>query len=111
MALRVASAADVASRARCKPPCLSSRPSPRCSAQTSDAASYILFGAGALVLLAVPLPFVTRSTYMDENAVQPAQVNTYWSWGEVQHADALAADVERWIAEPSLCALGRRPPV
>ncbi|CAE7168512.1 unnamed protein product [Rhizoctonia solani] len=36
-----------------------------------------------------------RGTYIDENALQPGQVNTYWSWREVHAADRYLEDLEK----------------
>ena len=38
-------------------------------------------------LLVTPSPLLGRTTYIDENALQPSQVNTYYSWADVHKAD------------------------
>jgi hypothetical protein len=38
-------------------------------------------------MLLFPIPLLSQGTYIDENALQPAQVNTYWNWGDVHTAD------------------------
>ncbi|KZT68147.1 Gaa1-like protein [Daedalea quercina L-15889] len=38
-------------------------------------------------MIAIPLPTLGQGTYIDENALQPGQVNTYWHWGDVHRAD------------------------
>ncbi|KAF9526996.1 Gaa1-like protein [Crepidotus variabilis] len=55
----------------------------------------ILFLIGYLWLLVLPLPRLGQRTYMDENALQPAQVNTYWNWDDVHAADNYLDHVER----------------
>ncbi|KAL0946673.1 hypothetical protein HGRIS_012862 [Hohenbuehelia grisea] len=54
----------------------------------------LLFIGGYVWMLAIPSPELGRGTYIDENALQPAQVNTYWSWGEVHSADKYLAKLE-----------------
>ncbi|QRW27475.1 GPI transamidase component GAA1 [Rhizoctonia solani] len=46
-----------------------------------------LFLTGTIWMCCIPLPQMGRGTYIDENALQPGQVNTYWSWREVHAAD------------------------
>lgn len=62
-----------------------------------------LFVIGYAWMLLIPLPMLSQGTYIDENALQPAQVrvhiacllhglmepqvNTYWNWGDVHTAD------------------------
>ncbi|KDQ60997.1 hypothetical protein JAAARDRAFT_125289 [Jaapia argillacea MUCL 33604] len=45
-------------------------------------------------MLLVPLPFLSQGTYIDENALQPGAVNTYWSWGDVHRADRYLEGLE-----------------
>ncbi|KAH9998091.1 Gaa1-like protein [Russula compacta] len=52
-----------------------------------------LLTAGYLWLLALPLPQLGIDTYIDENALQPSQVNTYWNWVDVHRADRVLEDV------------------
>ncbi|GAA5846836.1 hypothetical protein JCM3766R1_004665, partial [Sporobolomyces carnicolor] len=57
----------------------------------------LLFVAGILYALALPLPQLGRGHYISENALQPAQVNTYWSWADVHVADLFDHDVvDKW---------------
>ncbi|KAJ3545014.1 hypothetical protein NM688_g5678 [Phlebia brevispora] len=35
-----------------------------------------------------------QRTYIDENALQPGQVTTYWGWGDVHHADQYLTQLE-----------------
>ncbi|GAA6018826.1 hypothetical protein JCM11491_006877 [Sporobolomyces phaffii] len=56
----------------------------------------LLFVAGVLYTLALPLPELGRRHYISENALQPAQVNTYWSWADVHVADLFDNDVAKW---------------
>lgn len=46
-----------------------------------------LFTLGYAWMLLIPIPLLSQGTYIDENALQPAQVNTYWNWGDVHTAD------------------------
>jgi hypothetical protein len=48
-----------------------------------------------LWLLALPLDRWGRTTYFDENAIQPGQVKTYWDWGDVHLADQWLAGIEK----------------
>ncbi|KAI9454996.1 Gaa1-domain-containing protein [Lactarius psammicola] len=52
-----------------------------------------LLVTGSLWLLALPLSRLQTGTYIDENALQPSQVNTYWNWEDVQRADRFLQDV------------------
>ncbi|EKM82543.1 hypothetical protein AGABI1DRAFT_52781 [Agaricus bisporus var. burnettii JB137-S8] len=54
----------------------------------------ILLAVGYLWLLILPSSRLGRGTYMDENALQPAQVNTYWNWGDVNAADRYLEQLE-----------------
>ncbi|KAF5389808.1 hypothetical protein D9757_003700 [Collybiopsis confluens] len=53
-----------------------------------------LFFAGYIWMLAIPSSQLDRGVYFDENAMQPAQVNTYWSWKEVHDADRFLDQLE-----------------
>ncbi|KAI9064414.1 Gaa1-domain-containing protein [Trametes sanguinea] len=55
----------------------------------------LLFAVGYLLLLVIPSSQLGQGTYIDENALQPGQVNTYWNWGEVHHADRILEDLEQ----------------
>ncbi|KZT28433.1 Gaa1-domain-containing protein [Neolentinus lepideus HHB14362 ss-1] len=52
---------------------------------------------GLIWMLAIPLPMLSQGTYIDENALQPAQVNTYWDWADVHRADRYLDQVEEWV--------------
>jgi len=54
-----------------------------------------LLAAGYLWMVAIPLPTLGQRTYIDENALQPGQVNTYWSWEDVHHADRFLEALEQ----------------
>ncbi|GLB34825.1 putative gpi-anchor transamidase [Lyophyllum shimeji] len=53
-----------------------------------------LLFAGYIWMLIIPSPRLGRRTYIDENALQPGQVNTYWNWGEVHAADQYLEKLE-----------------
>ncbi|KAH9901364.1 Gaa1-domain-containing protein [Cubamyces lactineus] len=55
----------------------------------------LLFTVGYLWLLVIPSSRLGQGTYIDENALQPGQVNTNWNWGEVHHADRILEDLEQ----------------
>ncbi|KAF7304974.1 hypothetical protein MKEN_01212100 [Mycena kentingensis (nom. inval.)] len=55
---------------------------------------WTLFVAGYLWMLALPSHYLGRRIYIDENALQPGQVNTYWNWGDVAKADGYLAQLE-----------------
>ncbi|KAI0374870.1 Gaa1-domain-containing protein [Pilatotrama ljubarskyi] len=55
----------------------------------------LLFTVGYLWLLVIPSSRLGQGTYIDENALQPGQVNTYWNWEEVHRADKILADLEQ----------------
>ncbi|TEB26622.1 Gaa1-domain-containing protein [Coprinellus micaceus] len=55
----------------------------------------LLFLVGYLWMVAIPYPDLGRTTYIDENALQPAQVSTYWDWADVHNADRYLDDLER----------------
>ncbi|KAM6500391.1 Gaa1-like, GPI transamidase component domain containing protein [Amanita muscaria] len=55
----------------------------------------VLFVVGYAWIISVPSPRLARGTYMDENALQPAQVNMYWNWGDVNNADRYLEELER----------------
>ncbi|KAF8892461.1 Gaa1-like protein [Infundibulicybe gibba] len=58
----------------------------------------LLLVIGYLWMLAIPSPYLGRRTYFDENALQPGQVTTYWSWGEVNVADRYLEQLETIVA-------------
>jgi hypothetical protein len=47
-----------------------------------------------LWLLALPLDRWGRTTYFDENAIQPGQVKTFWDWDDVHLADQWLGGIE-----------------
>lgn len=49
---------------------------------------------GILWLLVLPLDRWGRTTYFDENAIQPGQVKTFWDWDDVHLADQWLAGIE-----------------
>ncbi|KAJ7510073.1 Gaa1-like protein [Mycena galericulata] len=55
---------------------------------------FSLFLVGYLWMIATPSPRLGRGTYIDENALQPGQVNTDWNWGEVANADRYLEQLE-----------------
>ncbi|KAJ7940430.1 Gaa1-like protein [Mycena leptocephala] len=55
---------------------------------------FTLFLVGYLWMLAIPSPRLGRGTYIDENALGPGQVNTYWNWGDVSNADRYLEQLE-----------------
>ncbi|KAG6867027.1 hypothetical protein C0991_003944 [Blastosporella zonata] len=54
-----------------------------------------LFIAGYAWMVMIPSPRLGRRTYIDENALQPNQVNTYWSWNDVHAADVYLDHLEQ----------------
>ncbi|KAI6036310.1 Gaa1-like protein [Pisolithus microcarpus] len=46
-----------------------------------------LLVTGYLWMSLIPIASLSQGTYIDENALQPAQVNTYWNWQDVHRAD------------------------
>ncbi|KAF8637410.1 hypothetical protein AX17_002905 [Amanita inopinata Kibby_2008] len=54
----------------------------------------LLLLAGYMWMFAIPSPRLGRGIYIDENALQPAQVNTHWSWEEVHNADVYLQRLE-----------------
>ncbi|KAF5380995.1 hypothetical protein D9615_004070 [Tricholomella constricta] len=53
-----------------------------------------LLCAGYIWMIIIPSPRLGRGTYIDENALQPGQVNTYWNWGDVHVADRYLEKLE-----------------
>ncbi|EJU05177.1 hypothetical protein DACRYDRAFT_103672 [Dacryopinax primogenitus] len=49
---------------------------------------------GILWIFAIPLTELGKGTYVDENALQPGQVSTYWDWAEVHAADRFLVVLE-----------------
>ncbi|OCH88182.1 Gaa1-domain-containing protein [Obba rivulosa] len=54
-----------------------------------------LLSAGYFWMLAIPLPQLGQRTYIDENALQPGQVRTYWDWADVHRADQYLEGLEQ----------------
>ncbi|KAF8587402.1 Gaa1-domain-containing protein [Ramaria rubella] len=52
-----------------------------------------IIGYGWMLLL--PSLWIGRGIYIDENALQPGQVNTYWSWSDVHSADVYLERLEQ----------------
>ncbi|KAF8077824.1 Gaa1-like protein [Lyophyllum atratum] len=50
--------------------------------------------SGYIWMIIIPSPRLGRGTYIDENALQPGQVNTYWNWGDVHAADRYLEKLE-----------------
>lgn len=50
---------------------------------------------GVLWLLALPYEGLWKRTYVDEHALQPAQVAVYFGWANVHKADVYLAELER----------------
>ncbi|KAL4067915.1 Gaa1-like protein, partial [Scleroderma citrinum] len=46
-----------------------------------------LLAGGYIWMSLIPMPLLSQGTYIDENALQPSQVNTYWTWQDVHRAD------------------------
>ncbi|KAI9570458.1 Gaa1-like protein [Boletus coccyginus] len=46
-----------------------------------------LLAAGYLWMVLIPILPLSQGVYIDENALQPAQVNTNWNWQDVHQAD------------------------
>ncbi|KAI0780960.1 Gaa1-domain-containing protein [Trametes elegans] len=55
----------------------------------------LLFTVGYVWMLVIPSSQLGQGTYIDENALQPGQVNMYWNWEEVHRADQILADLEQ----------------
>ncbi|EDR14899.1 uncharacterized protein LACBIDRAFT_306134 [Laccaria bicolor S238N-H82] len=53
-----------------------------------------LFLLGYVWMLSIPSTPLSMNTYIDENALQPAQVSTYWNWGDVHAADRYLEQLE-----------------
>ncbi|KAI0032220.1 Gaa1-like protein [Vararia minispora EC-137] len=49
---------------------------------------------GLAWMLIIPSDAPAQWTYIDENALQPGQVNTYWNWGDVGRADNYLRELE-----------------
>ncbi|KAK8864688.1 hypothetical protein IAR55_001940 [Kwoniella newhampshirensis] len=50
---------------------------------------------GILWLLALPFEGLWKRTYVDEHALQPAQVTMYFDWADVHNADVYLDEVEK----------------
>ncbi|KIJ16768.1 hypothetical protein PAXINDRAFT_10481 [Paxillus involutus ATCC 200175] len=53
-----------------------------------------LFVIGYLWMILVPISPLSQGVYIDENALQPAQVNTNWNWQNVHQADTYLHHLE-----------------
>ncbi|PLW07375.1 hypothetical protein PCANC_26155 [Puccinia coronata f. sp. avenae] len=58
--------------------------------------SAVLILVGYLAALLLPTGLLSRGTYISENALLPGQVNTYWSWAQVNKADHYADLIDEW---------------
>ncbi|WVQ77910.1 hypothetical protein IAR50_007616 [Cryptococcus sp. DSM 104548] len=56
---------------------------------------WILILAGLGWLLALPYEGLWRGTYVDEHALQPAQVTVYFDWANVHKADMYLSELEK----------------
>ncbi|MBW0479350.1 hypothetical protein O181_019065 [Austropuccinia psidii MF-1] len=63
--------------------------------------SSLLITAGFVAGLLLPTSLWSRSTYISENAILPAQVNAYWNWPQVHQADRYADRVAEWTNLPA----------
>ncbi|KIM25331.1 hypothetical protein M408DRAFT_212529 [Serendipita vermifera MAFF 305830] len=54
----------------------------------------ILFIVGYAWLLLLPWKGLSRTAWIDENALQPGQVNVDWNWGDVKAADGYLEHLE-----------------
>ncbi|KAF4614468.1 hypothetical protein D9613_002688 [Agrocybe pediades] len=54
-----------------------------------------MFVIGYLWMVLLPVPQLGRGTFVDENALQPGQVNTQWNWGDVHAADLYLGQLEQ----------------
>ncbi|KAE8192076.1 hypothetical protein A4X06_0g6838 [Tilletia controversa] len=50
----------------------------------------LLIGHLLFVLLPLPIKPIRTRTYVDENALQPAQAHLFWGWDQVRTADGIA---------------------
>lgn len=55
----------------------------------------LLLAIGYTWMFLLPVKELSRGIYIDENALQPGGVNTYWNWGDVHRADTYLSDLER----------------
>ncbi|KAH9842746.1 Gaa1-domain-containing protein [Rhodofomes roseus] len=55
----------------------------------------VLLAVGYLWMLSIPFPALGQRTYIDENALQPGQVNTHWNWDDVHRADRYLEALEQ----------------
>lgn len=56
---------------------------------------FALAFVGIAWLFALPYHGLWKSTYLDEHALQPAQVTMYFDWADVHRADRYLDDLER----------------
>ncbi|KXN92216.1 Glycosylphosphatidylinositol anchor attachment 1 protein [Leucoagaricus sp. SymC.cos] len=54
----------------------------------------LLLIVGYIWMLAIPSSGLGRGVYIDENALQPGQVTTYWNWADVHAADTYLEHLE-----------------
>lgn len=55
----------------------------------------VLTFIGILWLLALPYEGLWKKTYVDEHALQPAQVAVYFDWANVHKADVYLGELEQ----------------
>ncbi|KIO32513.1 hypothetical protein M407DRAFT_18566 [Tulasnella calospora MUT 4182] len=55
---------------------------------------FVLYFVGYVWMILIPFQDLSRGTWVDENALQPAQVTTYWSWDDVHAADNYLTQIE-----------------
>ncbi|KAG8907402.1 Glycosyl phosphatidyl inositol protein transamidase complex subunit [Tulasnella sp. 403] len=58
----------------------------------------ILYVVGYIWMILIPFRHLGRGTWIDENALQPGQAASYWSWDDVHSADRYLDQVERLYA-------------
>lgn len=55
---------------------------------------FVLFTVGYIWLLLLPWKGLSRTAWIDENALQPGQVNVQWNWADVKAADGYLEHLE-----------------
>ncbi|KAG9038965.1 Glycosyl phosphatidyl inositol protein transamidase complex subunit [Tulasnella sp. JGI-2019a] len=54
----------------------------------------MFYAVGYIWMLVIPLSGLGERVWIDENALQPGQVTTYWDWSDVHNADDYLAQIE-----------------
>ncbi|KAL5489781.1 GAA1 [Sanghuangporus weigelae] len=75
-------------------------------AQWTPQICVLLYIIGYAWLLILPSSLLGRGVYIDENALQPGQVNTYWNWAEVHRADLHLNGLEQ-LRDSNASSMGR----